>query len=362
MTQDSPLADNAAAPPPDDDTPAETKLSCKGLWKVFGADEDRARRVIQGHDGVIGRDALEREGFAAAVRNADIDVRTGEIFVVMGLSGSGKSTLIRCLSLLLQPTSGELIFDGRDLLGCSEKELIDIRRHKMGMVFQHFALLPHLTVLGNVAFPLEIQGVSRFDAEERAHKMIELVGLGGRETDYPSGLSGGQQQRVGIARSLATDPDLWLLDEPFSALDPLIRREMQDEFLKLQRMLGKTIIFITHDFDEAIRLADRIAIMHSGDIVQIGTPEDLVIRPANDYVRDFTADVTRAKVLSARSIMRPADEGTSFAGDVAPVDRVTDFAARAIETEAPLAVRGRSGRLLGQVDREAVIRVLAEAE
>lgn len=362
MTQVSHAA-GAALPPTDDDTPdAEIKLSCKGLWKVFGAGEAHARQVIQERDGALSREDLEDHGSTAAVRDAEIEVRSGEIFVIMGLSGSGKSTLIRCLSLLLQPTCGELIFDGRDLLACSEQELIDIWRHKMGMVFQHFALLPHLTVQGNVAFPLEIQGIERDEAHSRAGKMIELVGLGGREGDYPSGLSGGQQQRVGIARSLATDPELWLLDEPFSALDPLIRREMQDEFLKLQRMLNKSIIFITHDFDEAIRLADRIAIMHSGEIVQIGTPEDLVVRPASDYVADFTSDVTRAKVLSARTVMRPAKDGTEFSGEVAPNDRVSHFAAQAVEAEAPLAVRGRSGRLLGQIDREAVIRVLAEAK
>ncbi|WP_422071281.1 quaternary amine ABC transporter ATP-binding protein [Tranquillimonas rosea] len=362
MNDVSQPADAAAPAPASDDPVRETKLSCRGLWKVFGADEAQAKDVIRQNGGASGREALEEQGLTAAVRDANIEVQTGEIFVIMGLSGSGKSTLIRCLSLLLQPTSGELIFDGRDLLGCTDDELIEIRRHKMGMVFQHFALLPHLTVLGNVAFPLEIQGIPRAEAEERAARMIELVGLDGRERDYPSGLSGGQQQRVGIARSLATEPELWLLDEPFSALDPLIRREMQDEFLKLQKMLNKTIVFITHDFDEAIRLADRIAIMHSGDIVQVGTPEDLVVRPVDDYVREFTSDVSRAKVLSARTLMRPADEGATFAGDIAPNARVIDFAAQAVEAAQPLAVRSRSGQLLGQVDREAVIRVLAEAQ
>ena len=346
--------------PPDAAAPSEVKLSCRGLWKVFGADEARARQFLERHEGAPRAEDLAEAGLTAAVRDATLDVRAGEIFVIMGLSGSGKSTMIRCLSLLLQPTVGELVFDGQDLMQISDADLIEIRRHRMGMVFQHFALLPHLSVLGNVAFPLEIQGVPRANAEARAREVIELVGLGGREYDFPAGLSGGQQQRVGIARSLATEPDLWLLDEPFSALDPLIRREMQDEFLRLQKMLHKSIIFITHDFDEAIRLADRIAIMNGGEIVQIGTPADLVMRPADDYVRDFTRDVARAKVLSARAVMRPAGEGETFFGDVAVEARVTDFAGRAIEAPGPLAVRDAKGLLVGKVDREALIRVLAE--
>jgi glycine betaine/proline transport system ATP-binding protein len=344
-----------------EDAAPDVKLSCSGLWKVFGDDEAKARRMVEGQPQPPARETMVEAGFVPAVRDASIDVRQGEIFVIMGLSGSGKSTLIRCLSLLLQPTCGTLVFDGMDLLACSPKDLIDIRRHKMGMVFQHFALLPHLSALRNVAFPLEIQGLARAEAETRARRMIELVGLEGREEDYPSGLSGGQQQRVGIARSLATEPELWLLDEPFSALDPLIRREMQDEFLRLQKMLGKTIIFITHDFDEAIRLADHIAIMHSGDIVQIGTPEDLVVHPADDYVREFTADVTRAKVLSARTVMKPATDHVDPDNAVAPEAKVIQFAARAIEASRPLAVRDRRGHVVGQIDREAVVRVLAEA-
>ena len=206
----------------------------------------------------------------------------------MGLSGCGKSTLVRCLSRLIEPTKGEVMFNGQDLLKANDKDLINIRRHKMGMVFQHFALLPHLTVLGNIAFPLEVQGVERKVREQRAMEVIELVGLKGRERYYPRELSGGQQQRVGIARSLAVEPEIWFLDEPFSALDPLIRREMQDEFLRLQNVLHKTIVFITHDFEEAIRLADRIAIMQEGEIIQVGTPEELVLRPETEYVSEFT--------------------------------------------------------------------------
>ncbi len=351
----------SATPPAAPDEEQSVKLSCRGLWKIFGADGDReARDFLARHDGRPSSEELDAAGLTPAVRDVSLDVHDGEIFVIMGLSGSGKSTIVRCLSLLLQPTAGELVFEGRDLLACSQKELIDIRRHKMGMVFQHFALLPHLTVLGNVTFPLEIQGVDRATREKRAMEVIELVGLGGREMDFPRGLSGGQQQRVGIARSLAAEPELWFLDEPFSALDPLIRREMQDEFLRLQRLLHKSIVFITHDFDEAIRLADRIAIMNHGEIVQVGTPEDIVVRPATEYVEEFTRDVARSKVLSARSIMSPA-QGDDFAGEVRADDRVSSFAARAIEADRPLAVVNRRGQRVGQIERDAVVALLAES-
>ena len=263
----------------------------------------------------------------------------------MGLSGSGKSTLVRCLSRLIEPTAGEVRFDGQDLRRVSDRELIEIRRHRMGMVFQNFALLPHLSVLRNVAFPLEVQGVARPEREARAREMIELVGLKGREANLPRELSGGQQQRVGIARSLAVGPAVWFLDEPFSALDPLIRREMQNEFLRLQAALHKTIVFITHDFDEAIRLADRIAIMRDGRIVQSGTAEALILAPADDYVAAFTRDAPRARILSARAIMRPLD-GRPTAGTIEAKAKVADFA-RQVEA-SPQPLRRHRG---GQSDR-----------
>jgi glycine betaine/proline transport system ATP-binding protein len=275
----------------------------------------------------------------------------------MGLSGSGKSTLVRCMSRLVEPTAGRILFEGRDLLQTPERQLIEIRRHKMGMVFQHFALLPHLTVLGNVAFPLEIQGQDRSRRTARAREMIELVGLKGREHYYPRELSGGQQQRVGIARSLAVEPEIWFLDEPFSALDPLIRREMQDEFLRLQSVLKKTIAFITHDFDEAIRLADRIAIMQDGAIIQIGTPEELVTRPATAYVAEFTREIPRAKVLSAGAVMGPVS-GDGFAGEVAADARIETIARQVVDGGRPLAVTDRAGQIVGQIDRAAVLAVL----
>ena len=331
------------------------KIACRNVWKIFGRGADEYLRAYANP----GHDDLTNAGFVGAVRAASIEVRRGEIFVIMGLSGSGKSTLVRCLSRLIEPTSGEVLFDGHDLLKATERELIDIRRHKMGMVFQHFALLPHLTVLGNVAFPLEIQGVSRAAREQRAREIIELVGLKGRELYFPRQLSGGQQQRVGIARSLAVEPELWFLDEPFSALDPLIRREMQDEFMRLQNVLHKTIVFITHDFDEAIRLADRIAIMKDGEIIQIGTPEELVMQPATDYVREFTREVHQAKVVTARALMRPTSTGASHAGRVPANARVHSFAADIVGADAPFAVTSDDGAVLGEVCREDVIGVLA---
>ncbi len=331
------------------------KITCNGVWKLFGA---AAERTLAEHNGAPSEQALADAGLIGAVRDASFAVADGEIFVIMGLSGSGKSTLVRCMSRLIEPTAGEVLFDGQDLLKASEKSLIDIRRHKMGMVFQHFALLPHLTVLGNVAFPLEVQGARRADREARAREVIELVGLKGRETYYPRELSGGQQQRVGIARSLAVEPEIWLLDEPFSALDPLIRREMQDEFLRLQDVLHKTIVFITHDFDEAIRLADRIAIMKDGAIIQIGTPEALVTNPATDYVAEFTREIPRAKVLSARAIMAAADPGGEFAGRVGAATKIEDLAKQAMDSDAPLAVIGDDDAVIGQLTREAVLEVL----
>ena len=303
---------------------AEPKIACRNLWKLFGTG---AEAFLAGRPAPPEPDEVAAAGFVPAVIDASLAVSPGEIFVIMGLSGSGKSTLVRCLSRLVEPSAGEVRFEGRDLRQVSDRELIEIRRHRMGMVFQNFALLPHLSVLRNVAFPLEVQGVARAEREARAREMIELVGLKGREDNLPRELSGGQQQRVGIARSLAVGPEVWFLDEPFSALDPLIRREMQNEFLRLQAALQKTIVFITHDFDEAIRLADRIAIMRDGRIVQVGTAEELIRAPADRYVAAFTRDAPRARILSARAVMRPLDGGP-VAGAVEARAKVADFAAR----------------------------------
>ncbi|OYX45358.1 MAG: ABC transporter ATP-binding protein [Rhodobacterales bacterium 32-67-9] len=333
--------------------PADAKLVCREVWKLFGARAGETLRAL-GPEPEIAR--IVDAGLVPAVRAVNLAVREGEIFVIMGLSGSGKSTLVRLMSRLIEPTAGEILFNGRNLLAASTEEMVEIRRHKMGMVFQHFALLPHLSVLGNVAFPLEIQGVAREEREARARKMIALVGLGGREDALPRQLSGGQQQRVGIARSLAVEPELWFLDEPFSALDPLIRREMQDEFMRLQSVLRKTIVFITHDFDEAIRLADRIAVMKDGAIVQQGTPEEIVLSPATDYVREFTRAVPKSKVVRVKSAMRPVAGAAS--GTVSERMTVAEVAPMFLDGVEVLAATGEAGRVTGHLHRADVVKLM----
>ncbi|GBD49735.1 ATP-binding cassette domain-containing protein [Methylopila sp. Yamaguchi] len=333
-------------------------LACRGVAKLYGA---RASRFVRDGRFAGAPEELAAAGVVAAVRDVDLEIARGETFVIMGLSGSGKSTLVRCLSALTPPSAGEVLFEGRNLSTMAEGDLLQIRRHQMGMVFQNFALLPHLTVLGNVAFPLDVQGVKKTEREAKALEMIRLVGLSGREGRFPRELSGGQQQRVGIARSLAVKPDLWFLDEPFSALDPLIRREMQDEVLRLQGLLKKTIVFITHDFDEAVRIADRIAIMKDGRIEQIGTAEELLLRPATDYVRAFTQEAPRAKILTARAVMAPAPSGAEFAGRVDARARVASFAHEVEAAERPFAVVD-GGAVIGVVDRLAMIDVLVGRE
>ena len=336
----------------------ESILTCTNVWKIFGKGADR----FFSDNTPIDNNSLTSAGLIGAVRDANIAVAEGEIFVIMGLSGSGKSTLLRCLSRLIEPTAGVIMFEGENLLEQSEKKMIQIRRHKMGMVFQHFALMPHLTVLGNVAFPLEIQGVDRSQREKRAREVIELVGLEGREFYYPRELSGGQQQRVGIARSLSVEPKIWFLDEPFSALDPLIRREMQDEFLRIQSMLSKTIVFITHDFNEAVRLADQIAIMKDGSIIQIGTPEELVLQPADRYVEEFTNDLARAKVFSAKSVMVAKNPDIPSGGQILQTAKIEDLAEEVINSEHPFDVIDSSGKVVGQITREAVLSVLVKTQ
>jgi glycine betaine/proline transport system ATP-binding protein len=332
----------------------DAKLVCRNVWKLFGA---RAGETMAALGGAPTLDQITAAGLVSAVRAVNLTVREGEIFVIMGLSGSGKSTLVRCLSRLVEPTAGEVLFNGQNLLAASEAEMIALRRHKMGMVFQHFALLPHMSVLDNVAFPLEVQGMARTEREERARKIIALVGLAGREDAYPRQLSGGQQQRVGIARSLAVEPELWFLDEPFSALDPLIRREMQDEFMRLQSVLKKTIVFITHDFDEAIRLADRIAIMKDGEIVQVGTPEEIVLSPATDYVREFTHAVPKAKVVKVTSAMR-APTGDVPGATVDAHATVAEAAGLFLAGAVRLRVTDAGGKTLGHLDRDDVVALM----
>ncbi len=341
----------------------EVKLTCRHVWKVYGPEADRF--FTDGHGDVADPTSLigsiNESGHIGAACDVTFDVHIGEIFVIMGLSGSGKSTIVRCLSRLVEPTAGEVILDGEDLLQVSRDKLIDIRRHKMGMVFQNFGLLPHLSVLENVAFPLQIQGIAKEERRARAMEMIELVGLGGRETSYPRELSGGQQQRVGIARSLAVEPELWFLDEPFSALDPLIRRQMQDEFLRLQQLLHKTIVFITHDFLEALRLADRIAIMKDGRIVQIGTPAEVVMQPADDYVSEFTQDVPRVKVITAGDIATAAASHPATDDVVDEHATLEEIMPRFAEGSDVIAVKNGEGAIVGSITAQMVLSSLADS-
>lgn len=281
------------------------KISCRNVWRIFGPHPERIKDTLD--PSLSKAEIQEKTGYVVAVKDISFDVEQGEVFVVMGLSGSGKSTLVRCISRLIEPTSGHIIVDGEDVMAMDEKQLRELRRHKMSMVFQHFGLFPHRRIIDNVTFGLEVQGVSKASRRERAQKVLEQVGLTGWERYYPRELSGGMQQRVGLARALAVNPEILLFDEPFSALDPLIRRDMQDELINLQKVVKKTIIFITHDFLEALKLGDRIAIMKDGEFVQIGTPEDVVAHPVDDYVKDFTLDVPRSKVLTAGAIMKECE-------------------------------------------------------
>lgn len=336
------------------------KLSCRNVWKVYG---DNPSQFFQSGLGQVDDPAttyeqINNNGHIGAACNVSFDVHQGEIFIIMGLSGSGKSTMVRCISRLVEPTAGEVIFDCEDLLKFSDEELIDFRRHKMGMVFQNFGLLPHLTVLENIAFPLKIQGISEEKRLARAREVIDLVDLNGRENSFPRQLSGGQQQRVGIARSLAVEPEIWFLDEPFSALDPLIRRQMQDEFLRLQTKLHKTIVFITHDFLEALRLADRIAIMKDGKVVQIGTPAELVLNPVDDYVMEFTQDVPRVRVITAGEIVIDKGGDHSALPKVDALSNLEQIMPMFGDNPDGLAVE-RDGKIIGRVTPQAVVNALA---
>lgn len=278
-----------------------TKIEIKDLSILFGPEKAKAKKMIK--QGKSKQEILKETGCTIAVRNANLEIKEGEMFVIMGLSGSGKSTLVRCINRLNEPSMGEIWLSGRNITSLSDKELLQIRRKEMAMVFQHFGLLPHRTVLSNIAFGLELQGVPKEEREKKAYESIAVVGLKGYENQRVDELSGGMQQRVGLARALANDPEVLLMDEAFSALDPLIREQMQDELLDLQEKMKRTIVFITHDLDEAIKLGDRIAIMKDGEVVQVGTPEEILTDPANDYVTRFTESVDRGRVVTASSIM-----------------------------------------------------------
>lgn len=334
---------------------SNVKISCRHVWQLFGKG---AHQLLKKHNHQPTMEQIDAAGLIGAVRDVSLDVHENEILMIMGLSGSGKSTMLRCITQLLKPTAGEVFFNGVDITKVKARELGELRRHKMGMVFQHFGLLPHRTVLENIAFPLEIQGKDSETRIAKARELIELVGLSGRESYFPREMSGGQQQRVGIARSLAVEPEVWFLDEPFSALDPLIRREMQDEFMRLQSKLNKSIVFVTHDFDEAVRLGDRIAIMKDGELVQIGTPEELVTNPATDYVRAFVENAPKAKLISVGRIMNEPGSVDTSQEPVMATAVLEDVAKRIMMSEKPLPVKDKEGTLLGSIDREKLVSVL----
>jgi glycine betaine/proline transport system ATP-binding protein len=340
----------------------EVKLSCRNIWKVYAENEAPYFKSEVGQTSTPELcSRMRADGAIPAAADVSFDVHVGEIFVIMGLSGSGKSTVVRCLSRLIEATHGEILLDGEDLLKKSGKDLIDIRRHKMGMVFQNFGLMPHLSVWDNIAFPLSLQGVGKKDQVEKVRRVIELVGLEGRETSFPRQLSGGQQQRVGIARSLAIEPELWFLDEPFSALDPLIRRQMQDEFLRIQKTLQKSIVFITHDFLEALRIADRMMIMRDGQVVQMGKPAELIVNPADDYVAEFTEEVPMVRVLKALDVIdktRKPDEAMPEQDCDCSVEELLPLLAE--HENGVKAMRGKD--LVGVVTAASVISALAHRD
>jgi glycine betaine/proline transport system ATP-binding protein len=347
--------------PAERDATAAPAISVGDLWKVFGPKGE----TVPGSpelSALSRRELLERTGCTVAVRDVSFDVAPGEMFVVMGLSGSGKSTLVRCLTRLIEPTAGRLTVDGEDILAADASRLRDLRRNKFSMVFQHFGLLPHRRVVDNVAYGLEIRGVGRAERTKRANEVIELVGLSGNEQSYPDQLSGGMQQRVGLARALAGDPDVMLFDEPFSALDPLIRRDMQNEIIRLHKEVGKTMIFVTHDLAEALKLGDRILIMRDGAMVQMGPGDELVGAPADDYVHDFVRDVPRARVLTLRWIMRPVRPDDPLDGPELGQDVIVQEATRAVlAAEKPVRVV-EDGKVVGIVGDEEILGIIAGAD
>lgn len=343
----------AAAP-----EPAPVEIAVRGLWKVFGARPERVVRDVE--QGALPASEIKtRTGCVAAVRDVGFDVRKGEVFVVMGLSGSGKSTLARCLTRLIEPTCGSVVFQGENILDASDRALRELRRRTFSMVFQNFGLLPHRRVVDNIAYGLEVRGMPKQARLRRAAEVTELVGLTGYGNAYPDQLSGGMQQRVGLARALANDPEVLIFDEPFSALDPLIRRDMQNEIIRLHREVGKTMVFITHDLDEALKLGDRIVIMRDGAVIQVGTGDELVGAPVDDYVRDFVRDIRTAEVLTLKWIMRPPRPDDPADGpELGPGVVIRDAVRTVLAAHKPVRVV-HNGQLLGMVGDEDILAVIA---
>ena len=342
------------------DYSSQPAIRAEGVWKVFGPNGDK---LVGSPDADLPRAELRaKSGHVVAVKDVSLEVWPGEVFVVMGLSGSGKSTLVRTLIRLIEPTAGKIEIVGHDVMAADRTELRNLRRNSVSMVFQHFGLLAHRRVIDNVAFGLEVQGMGKKERQRRAEEVLKLVGLEDVANQFPDQLSGGMQQRVGVARAFAANPDVMLYDEPFSALDPLIRRDMQDEVTRLQREIGKTTMFITHDLPEALRLGDRIAIMRDGAIVQLGTAEELVGSPADEYVENFTRDIARSHVLTLRWIMRDAQPEDSTDGPKLDVRTTMRRALPALAASERPVCCIEDGRIVGIVDRDAVLRAIAEEE
>ncbi len=344
---------------PNDAGDAPFVLEVEHLWKVFGAKPGRALEMAD--SGRSRAEVMLETGSTIGVRDVSFGVEHGETFVVMGLSGSGKSTLIRCAARLTDSTRGRVLIDGEDFTAMDEAALRAVRRKKLSMVFQHFGLFPHRRVIDNAAYGLEVQGMSKKDRHARAIEVLEVVGLAGHEYQYPQQLSGGMQQRVGLARALAVDPELLFFDEPFSALDPLIRRDMQNELIRLQETMRRTIVFITHDFAEAIKLGDRIAIMKDGAFDQIGTAAELITAPATPYVEEFTKDIPKVKVLCARDVMDPASTFDTGGPKVRPDSTVEALLPILLEDPRPLIVIDEADEVVGCIDRSAVSALLDES-
>jgi glycine betaine/proline transport system ATP-binding protein len=343
----------------------ENVIEISNVWKIFGTQADTALRAIQ-EEGLGKAEVLETYNAVVGVADVSFDVRKGEIFCVMGLSGSGKSTLVRHFNRLLEPTAGKIVIHGTDVMGLGTQDLMEFRNRKIGMVFQNFALLPHRSVLDNVAMPLEIRNMNKNERMRRAANMLKTVELDAWGNKYAHELSGGMQQRVGLARALAADPDVLLMDEPFSALDPLIRRQLQDEFIKLSAVMKKTTMFITHDLDEAVRIGDRIAIMRDGRVVQIGTAEDIVMHPADDYVADFVAGISRLKIVRAHAVMQPLEKYVAKVGkpsDDAPRvnenESLSTLIQLAIDDDAPIVVLD-DGVEVGVITRPDILQTVIE--
>lgn len=337
-------------------TDAVPAIELRQIWKVFGQGNG-ANAISLAQNGASRAEILKQTQQTVAVRDVSFSVPRGETFVVMGLSGSGKSTLIRCLSRLVEPTAGEVLLGGDDLLRMTEDQLIDVRRGRMSMVFQHFGLFPHRKVIDNIAYGLEVQRIDKATRLARANEVLHIVGLDGWANHYPQQLSGGMQQRVGLARALAVDPQILLFDEPFSALDPLIRKEMQDELIRLQKTMQRTVVFITHDFAEALRLGDRIAIMKDGSFDQVGTPEEIVANPATPYVREFVNDVPRAKVLSVKTV---TVDGLPVSGarTVLSTAKIETIIPMLLERDEPITVVDANNLVVGVVNRQSVASIL----